>query len=153
MCVSAAPASFSETILYAGRLHHPVHGRTEVLGYQNTAVNRAGGANAMLLHLPAAGLTHDNLVPVGDDGEFLQRMLAAVRPQALSFGRTRSLSATAAAQVQVFEHDVYTVVLAEDPRLIPSALGRVPRHRRPRIADELFGFYADRFPHHTVALC
>ena len=153
MCVSAAPASFSETILYAGRLHHPVHGPTEVLGYQNTAVNRAGGANAMLLHLPAAGLTRDNLIPVGHDGEFLQRMLEAVRgPQVQSLGRTRSLSATSGV-VQVFEHDIYTVVMAEDPRLIPAALGRVPSRRRPLIGDDLFGFYAERFPHHTVALC
>jgi len=154
MCVSAAAASFSETVLYAGRLHHPVHGHTEVLGYQNTAVNRARGANALLLHLPAAGLTRGNLVPVGHDGEFLQRMLDAVRgPRPLSRAGTRSLSAPAAAAVQVFEHDVYTVVLAEDPRLIPAALGQVPHRRRPGIADDLFGFYADRFPRHTVALC
>jgi hypothetical protein len=151
MCVSAAPASFSETVLYAGRLHHPVHGHTEVLGYQNTAVNQADGPNAMLLHLPAIGLTRDNLIPVGDDGDFLSRMLEAVRPAAA--GRSRSLPVMQAASVQVFEHDVYTVVLAEDPRLIPAALSRVPSHRRPSIADELFGFYADRFPQHTVALC
>ncbi|MDT4993472.1 MAG: hypothetical protein QOH97_3364 [Actinoplanes sp.] len=50
MCVSAAPASFSETILYAGRLNHPGHGPIEVLGYQNTAMNQTRGANAMLLH-------------------------------------------------------------------------------------------------------
>jgi hypothetical protein len=108
----------------------------------------------MLLHLPATGLTRDNLVPVGHDGEFPQRMLAAVRrPRTLSLGRSPLLSAQAASIVQVFEHDVYTVVLAEDPRLIPAALDRVPRRRRPRIADDLFGFYADRFPRHTVALC
>jgi hypothetical protein len=108
----------------------------------------------MLLHLPATGLTRDNLIPVGHDDDFLSRMLEAVRrPRPASRGRGLVMPQWDALSVEVFEHDVYTVVLAEDPRLIPEALSRVPRRRRPRIADELFGFYADRFPRHTVALC
>jgi len=51
MCVSMDQAEFSGTILYAGRLRHPVHGLIHVLGYQNTVVNLAEGPNAMLLHL------------------------------------------------------------------------------------------------------
>lgn len=53
----------------------------------------------------------------------------------------------------VFEHDVYTVVLAEDPAEIPAALERVPANRRPAISAELLGFYAETFPGYTIALC
>ncbi|WP_243722841.1 hypothetical protein [Actinomadura sp. 7K507] len=42
-------AEFSGTTLYAGRCRHRRHGLIEVLGYQNTPVNRADGPNAMLL--------------------------------------------------------------------------------------------------------
>jgi hypothetical protein len=53
----------------------------------------------------------------------------------------------------VFDHDVYTVVLAADPRAIPTALEQVPPNRRPRLTPELFGFYADTFPGYPVAVC
>ena len=33
-----------------------------MLGYQNVAANHAAGPNAMLLHLPGAGMTPDNFV-------------------------------------------------------------------------------------------
>ena len=62
MCVAAAPARFSETILSHGRCHHPSHGRARVLGYQNVAAGHAAGPNAMLPHLPGAGMTQGNFV-------------------------------------------------------------------------------------------
>ncbi|MGY0232300.1 hypothetical protein [Longispora urticae] len=64
MCVSAGPAEFTGTILYAGRRHHPEHGPIEVLGYQNTAVNLAGGPNAMLPHVPGR-VTREQFLHVG----------------------------------------------------------------------------------------
>lgn len=149
MCVSSDHADFSGTVLYAGRCDHPDHGRIEVLGYQNTAVNLASGPNSMILHLPASGLTAEHFIPVGRDGDVLTRMLDAVRPVAAAAGGP----ATMEAGVEVFEHDVYTVVLAADPTRIPAALDRVPPHKRPRLRRELFEFYADVFPGHTIALC
>ena len=56
MCISTGEATFSGTIVYCGRQHHPVHGLIHVMGYQNTAVNLSDGRNAMLLHLPAQQL-------------------------------------------------------------------------------------------------
>jgi hypothetical protein len=152
MCVSAAPAEFSGTILYVGRHHHPRHGPVEVLGYQNTAVNRAEGPNAMLLHLPAAGMTRENFLDTTDSPDLLRDLVEALRPvsrgaQAAGYG------AVSAGPVEVFDHGVYTVVLAADPRQIPAALSRVPEHKRPRLAPELFEFYADTFPLYPVALC
>lgn len=67
MCVSMDQAAFSGTTLYAGRRHHPEHGLIEVLGYQNTAVNLAGGPNAMLLHVPARALTPENFLALRPD--------------------------------------------------------------------------------------
>jgi hypothetical protein len=55
--------------------------------------------------------------------------------------------------VEVFAHDVYTVLLASDPTLIPAALHRVPQHRRPYLNPDLLTFYADHFPDHTIAVC
>lgn len=40
MCVSAAAAHFSDTVLYVGRVDHPVFGHIEVVGHQNTTANR-----------------------------------------------------------------------------------------------------------------
>src|SRR5439155_17166901 len=80
MCVSAAPAEFSGTILYVGRHQHPEHGPVEVLGYQNTAVNLAAGPNAMLLHLPASDLTRANFLDTSEHPEVLRDMVAALQP-------------------------------------------------------------------------
>ncbi|WP_328861370.1 hypothetical protein [Streptomyces sp. NBC_00306] len=155
MCISAAEAMFSGTTLYAGRRNHPDHGLIHVIGYQNTAENLSAGPNAMVLHLPAVHMTPDHFIDVGRDADILERMVDAVRPVPASApavmdwmgddDRTRA--------VHVFEHDVYTVVLASDPALIPAALGQVPAHRRPALTPELFAFYAERYPTHTIALC
>jgi hypothetical protein len=152
MCVSAAPAEFSGTILYVGRHTHPEHGPVEVLGYQNTAVNLSAGPNAMLLHLPAAEMTRANFLDTTATPDVLKDLVDALRP--VSFGQPAGAATTrSAAAVEVFDHGVYTVVLAADPRDIPAALDRVPQHKRPRLSPELFTFYAETFPLYPVALC
>ena len=153
MCVSAAPAQFSGTILYVGRHAHPEHGPVEVLGYQNTAVNLATGPNAMLLHLPAQAMTRANFLDTTASPDVLRDMVDAldVTPPAQPVGR--AVPAGPAPDVEVFDHDVYTVVLARDPRDIPAALDQVPEHKRPALRRELFQFYAETFPDRPVALC
>ncbi|MFG2329812.1 hypothetical protein ACGFMM_09300 [Streptomyces sp. NPDC048604] len=156
MCVSTAPAEFTGTTLYAGRLTHPEHGLIHVLGYQNTAVNHADGPNAMLLHLPAVGMTPENFVSVGHHSDLLSRMVEAVRPVVPSDALDDGIAWMGYEEppaVHVFEHDVYTVLLADDPTLIPAALARVPFHKRPVLAPELFAFYAEAYPDHAVAVC
>ncbi|MCE6998978.1 hypothetical protein LZG04_29870 [Saccharothrix sp. S26] len=152
MCVSTDEAEFAGTILYAGRCGHPVHGRVEVLGYQNQVVNLAAGPNAMVLHVPAVGVGRENFLPVGRDGAVLTRMVEAVRPHAVSGDGPVAMDWTGG-EVEVFAHDIYTVVVAADPTRIPRALEQVPPHRRPRLRDELFQFYADVFSGHTIVLC
>ncbi|WP_055715338.1 hypothetical protein [Streptomyces torulosus] len=155
MCVSLAPAEFTGTTLYCGRLHHPEHGLIHVLGYQNTAANLADGPNAMLLHLPARQMSRRNFLSVGRSSDVLERMVDAVRP--VSVGMVDDsiawMGAARGPAVEVFEHDVYTVVLARDPRAVPAALAEVPEHRRPALNPELFAFYAERCPAHAIAVC
>lgn len=149
-----AAAEFSRTILYAGRRRHPERGLVHVLGYQNTAVNLGGGPNAMLLHLPAVSMTQANFLSTSGSPDLLDRMVAAMRPffpavpgsaAMMGFGRTGT--------VQVFEHDVYTVLLADDPTLLPAALSRVPERKRPRLDPALMEFYAAFYPGHTLMVC
>lgn len=154
MCVAAGPASFSDTILYHGRRRHPEHGPIHVLGYQNVAVNHATGPNAMLLHLPGTGMTPDNFVDTSHSRNILTDMTAALTPRSAGYGAAPAAAGRAAPPpVQVFEHDIYTVVLATNATLIPDALSLVPEHRRVPVNRPLFDFYAREYPGHAVALC
>jgi hypothetical protein len=155
MCVAAALAHFSETILYHGRCRHPDHGDVHVLGYQNVAANHAPGPNAMLLHLPGVGMTQDNFVDTSGSPDILTDMTAALTPPlSRGFGAAPGGPvAVGAPPVQVFEHDIYTVVLATNATLIPEALSLVPEHRRVPANRPLFEFYARMYPDYAVALC
>ncbi|MGC5000113.1 hypothetical protein [Streptomyces sp. DT195] len=152
MCISTSAAEFSGTIVYCGRQHHPVHGLIHVLGYENTAANLAEGPNAMLLHVPTRQLTPRHFLPAGRGGDVLRRMVAAVETAADSADGIEWMSAEPA-PVQVFDHDVYTVLLADDPTAVPAALDQVPPQRRPDLDPDLLRFYADHFPDHTIAVC
>jgi len=152
MCVSTDHAEFFGTTLFIGRRHHPQHGLIHVLGYQNTAVNLAAGTNAMLLHLPAHSMTRENFLSAGNCPDILSRMVDAARPR--SRGATdRSRGSGTRAPVQVFDHDIYTVLLADDATRIPAALTQVPSRKRPRLDPELLQFYADHYPDHTIVVC
>jgi hypothetical protein len=150
VCVSAANAGFSGTIIYAGRLTHGSHGPIEVLGYQNTAVNLDAGPNAMLLHLPAVKVAPGQFLHLGDHTDILTRMARTVEP--VSRG-PHVVALMGDARALVFDHDIYTIVLAADPTAITAALQQVPDRRRPVVHPDLFDFYATVFPLHTIALC
>jgi hypothetical protein len=156
MCVSSAPALFSETTLYHGRCHHPEHGRIHVLGYQNTALSRTDQPNAMLLHLPGTGMTQANFVDTSGSRHILTDMTMTLGPP-LSRGYGAApggmADTDAPPKVEVFEHDIYTVVLASNAALIPDALSLVPEHKRIPVNRPLFDFYARLYPDYAVALC
>lgn len=153
MCISTGEAAFSGTILYCGRHHHGEHGLIHVLGYQNTAVNLADGPNAMLLHVPTRQLTPHHFLSAGRSADVLHRMVSAVEDAVAAADDIVWMSAEPQAAVQVFDHDVYTVLLADDPTAIPAALWQVPPHRRPDLDPELLSFYAECFPDHTIVVC
>jgi hypothetical protein len=155
VCMSVAPAVFSGTTLYAGRKHHPTLGEIEVLGYQNEARNLARTPNAMVLHVPAR-LTQDNFISLGEYSNVLKNMVDLISPplsRGWGSGYGSAQGAAAPPVVHIFEHDIYTVLLAEDPTQIPAALDRVPPHKRPPLDPALFQFYAQAFPNHSIVLC
>lgn len=55
--------------------------------------------------------------------------------------------------VEVFEHGIYTIVLAQDARDIQPALSRVPANKRPAMPAEIFSAYQRWYPGWTFALC
>jgi hypothetical protein len=147
-------AKFTGTRLYAGRLHHPQHGLIHVLGYQNIAVNLAGGPNAMLLHLPTHRMSQDNFISTERNSRVLERMVDAVKPEwPAPGGASVPRWGGAPAAVEVFEHDIYTVLLAADPTALPDALAQVPARKRPHLNPQLFQFYADLYPGYAIAVC
>lgn len=149
MCVSTAPAEFTGTIVHLGKKYHKHHGEIFVLGYQNTAQNYSSGPNAMLLHFPAMGMTQQNFLDTRPCRHILKDMVKALTPvsRGISFGGLSKGS------VQLFEHDIYTVVLASDVSLIPSVLPLVPANKRIAINQPLFNFYAQWFSGYAAALC
>jgi hypothetical protein len=150
MCVSTALANFAGTTLFLGKKMHPVHGTVFVLGYQNTVQNLSDGPNAMLLHLPAMYMTPENFLDTRQCRSILKDMVRSFMPH------TRSAFGGLAAKgksVQVFDHDIYTIVLAENAALIPDELYRVPDHKRIAVNQPLFDFYARYFRSCAVALC
>ncbi|MEK7083308.1 MAG: hypothetical protein AAB972_03980, partial [Patescibacteria group bacterium] len=79
----------------------------------------------------------------------LQDMAAAIKSQAKSFslGGERSLG------VEIFELDIYTVVLAQNARLIPDAILNVREDKRPPLKQNIFLAYDEWYPDWPVAVC
>jgi hypothetical protein len=153
MCISLGPAKFSGTILYGGLTTHPISGATiQVTGYQNTALNEADGPNAMLLRVPAASaMAADNFLDTGNDREILNDMVAALSPRLLgmSFGADFLGDAK---NVLMFDHGIYTILVARNAADLYPALDGVPAAKRPALERELFEFCQSEDPNMTNIL-
>jgi hypothetical protein len=79
-------------------------------------------------------------------------MAAAIRPAAAGPGTVGTGTATMS-HAEVFQHDIYTVVLAQDASHMPAALARVEPRKRADLDPGLTAFYADLLPGHPIALC
>ena len=160
-CCSMAPAHFSKTRVLAaevvkdGKVYH-------LLGYQNTAQNLVKAkpgqptGNAMLLPLPAVGgsVKPENILDTTSGPHILEDMETAARPPVMRSKGVEGYSKTRSSEpVQVFNHDVYTIVLARDARDIAPALKRVPKSRRPAMNADIFAAYQRWYPGWTFALC
>ena len=149
-CCSLAPADFHGTrgltaeTRVAGKLVH-------VLGYQNTAVNKASGANAMFLPIPArpGSMSSKNMLDVSSCPRALEDIQEAAARSIL----LRSSSVSVSRRAEVFDQGLYTVVLAQDAKDIPAALERVRPERRPQLALSIFDAYTEWYPKWTFALC
>ena len=109
MCLSLDRAAFSGTLLSINAAVHPDTGRNiHVVSYQNTVKNLAAGGrgNAMLLHLPAQGLTEANMIDTEPFSNYCNDMRDAWLPKSRSRGPVAAdLGAV------VFDCGIYTVVL------------------------------------------
>jgi TonB family protein len=177
-CVSLWPAKFSATRGYIGEAR--LKGKlVHLLAYQNDVVNLAikpishgpfktkaygpiesaaiaAQGNAMLLPIPAkpGSMTRFNVVNSSTCRHFLQDMERAIRfARPRRRPRSELSGGKSAPAVQVFDTDLYTVVLAKSARDIPGALSRVPAEKRPAINPAIFEAYDVWYPGWTFALC
>jgi hypothetical protein len=172
MCCSVTPGKpveFRDTVLYGAEVLGPAGAPVHVLGYQNQVQGAVGllqyvpewlalgGGNAMILPFPAVPgtMTAANVIDTSACREILQDVARAVRyddgfqPASLMpRGRGR-----APAPIVFEAAGIYTVVLAGDPRDIPSVLDQVPYAKRPTVNPALFEAYARWYPGWTIALC
>ena len=157
MCMTLEKAHLSQTTLYVG-----VSGEFHVCGYQNkvqSLMPRTGrgktGGNAMILPFPAVpGTMSQKNFLAGMDvcSHVLQDMALAVTPPeprnfTFSLGMERNLG------VQIFELDIYTVVLAQKARFIPDVIGDVREEKRPPLKSDIFMGYDEWYPDWPIAVC
>ena len=104
----------------------------------------------MLLPIPAVSgsMTQSNIVDTTSAPHFLEDM-EKTKPV------PRSVSKGPVSQgiIAIFNHDIYTIVLANDASAIPAALKQVPEDRRPAMNPEIFEAYGKWYKGWTFALC
>jgi hypothetical protein len=151
MCVSAAPARLTNSLIYAGIVNRAGK-RVHVMGYQNCAENLADGANCMLLHIPSvAPMSADNMVDTSACPSVLDDLVRSLMP--IPRWRSAPAAGSAADVVHVFQKGIYTVVLSNRWELAHEALSQVPESKRPALSVELLRFYGEHFPGWHLALC
>ncbi|MBY0359723.1 MAG: hypothetical protein K2W82_17100 [Candidatus Obscuribacterales bacterium] len=113
--------------------------------------------NAMLLPIPAkpGTMSEDNVLDTSSAPNFLKNMETAISPRMRTLGGIRrgGRGADSMKKAIVFDHDIYTVVLASTPAQIAKALKQVPEHRRPPLNKEMFDAYAKWYKGWTFAFC
>lgn len=158
MCCSLGPARLSNTTIYAKEAMHPSGYLVHVVGYENKAQNLASGPNAMILPLPAlpGSMGKANVLDTSAAPRILKDMAEAVTPKyrggELSLGFTLR-STGMVPRVEVFQHGIYTIVLAEDAAAIPDALDQVEPNKRPPLNRAIFEAYSKWYPAWSIALC
>lgn len=126
-------------------------------GWNSPVTPSTDGGNAMLLHFPAVPGTmgKENVIDTASAPNFLTDMEKAILPPVSRGGLRRGgmLGKGLPDSVQIFEHDIYTVVLASRAEDIPAALEQVPAEKRPKLNEAIFSAYAKWYPGWTFALC
>lgn len=157
MCVFSGEAEVTgQTTVAASVAKCPDSGKLlHVLLYHNSVKNLAPGANALCIAFPSkVPMGQQNVLDMSNAPNLVQDIKDALNPfkgrGALSFG---SWSASVPDGVEIFEHDVYTVVMADDARKIPAALQFVREDRHPEVNQEVYDRLAEIYPGCPVALC
>ncbi|MBL1195816.1 MAG: hypothetical protein HND51_15825 [Chloroflexi bacterium] len=152
MCVCVAPARLSNTIILASAFQNNGTIR-HVMGYQNRPQSQSG-PNAMLLPIPAVpnSVSPKDLILTEDFSHILKDMAAAIHPPTRAMPKSFQPQAVSA-QAVVFEHGIYTVVLAQNASAIAPALDQVPEDKRPPLNNAVFDAYTEWYPDWAIALC
>lgn len=155
-CCSLGPAHFNATkglAAEASKNGQKVH----LLAYQNVAQNKDGaaGGNAMLLPIPAkyGTMGQTNIIDTRSASHFLDDMDSSSKAVSRGVASVQSFGVSKGGVIAVFEHDIYTIVLAQDAAAIPAALAQVPENKRPKMNKEIFDAYAKWYKGWTFALC
>jgi hypothetical protein len=153
MCVTLGAAKLSNTIVYAAERTH-LGRQVHVLGYQNKAENYERGVNAMILPIPAKSLTAENAVDMSGCKEVLKSYRNALMPTGMKGGPSTGRSlllGLRSVEVSVFKTGSYTVVVANEPRVLPEVVASVAPgvHINPILMDA----YAKAYDGWRVAVC
>ncbi|MEK9195605.1 MAG: hypothetical protein AAB975_04460, partial [Patescibacteria group bacterium] len=170
MCVTLGEARLSQTTIYVGvsKAFTNDHLNLHVCGYQNRvqdghagtimmmksrrSMGTANSGNAMILPFPAIpGTMSQKNFLTGMDAcpHVLQDMAATIKSEA----RSLSLGIEKSSSVEIFELDIYTVILAQNARLIPDAILGVREDKRPPLKPNIFLAYDRWYPDWPVAVC
>lgn len=152
MCISAAPAKLSDTIVFAGECPDGDH----LLGYQNNAENLSeNDVNAMILPIPSATkMSSKNMLDTTKCPKLLKDLAEAFRPRTL--GMTKGMDSRRSCgygSVEVFKSGNYTIVLAENGLDIPNALMQLDEKDRPNVSEDLYRSFVKFYPKWWMALC
>lgn len=137
MCMSVKPAKLRGTTIYLGLGERPNKGRVVVCGYENTVQNLSNGGNAMVLLVPSRRVIGpESFLDLTENRRIMKNLREAVfSPQPTPRGLTGSVYRHAA-HVQVFEHDIYTIVSGDNAEAVGEALSRVDAAKRPPFRPE-----------------
>lgn len=151
MCVTLGPANLTNTLVYAHRMADGQH----VMGYQNKASTPAmwgtSAINAMILPIPAQGsMGQENAVDLRSDPDILKDYAKAVNEEE-RMSRGMKSAAAMLNSVSVFKTGSYEVVMAKQPRLIPSVVKEL--HPEITVSEELMEAYGRWYRGWHVAVC
>lgn len=159
MCMSARPANFSVTKVYAGEGEYK-NKYVHVVAYQNNADSQnMHEPNAMILPFPAAAaMNESNVIDTRKFKSFLKNIATASEMRGKTLGGTRrGMIAKGGvafnSDALVFDVGSYTVILAEDAIQIPDALEKVSEDKRPNLSWQLLTGLSKLYPDQPLAVC
>lgn len=151
MCISAAPAKLSDTIVFAGDSPDGDH----LLGYQNNAENLSeNDVNAMILPIPSATkMSSKNMLDTTKCPKLLKDLAAAFKRRDRGAMTKGVILCRGFGSIEIFKSGNYTIVLAENGLDIPNALMQLDEKERPEISEELCRSFVEFYPKWWMALC
>jgi len=154
MCICAAPGNFSSTKVYAGEGTFDskyVH----VIAYQNNAESQNEyEPNAMILPFPTnVPMNRANVINTKSFSGFLQDITDASKIQTRLLRSGGFEAACAAGGVDVFENGSYTVILADNIKLVPGAMSSVSEDKRIALSYRFMMGFNKLYANQPVAVC